>query len=283
MSFKRKILTFTSSAYLLLFAFIDFVYGAEGKTETDWPASPLSGIELDRGTEFHEFLSYAYEWGIGMGGIFTFVILVLAGIEYITSEGNPEKMKKAMNRISSALLGLLLLLTSWLILHTINPHITSLAEIPSLWDEDMYEEEDFIYDDSEDHPCAFVVFYEETSFKGEPSTPFFPIPSGVPHAGYIKDNQSGKAFRKMTTEEKVILEERGIDGFRGRTIFPFKGENYIDLGPCVVTLYEDTNFWKTNCKGKISGTITLPNKNFAHTIFADMNDISCFVVENTKE
>jgi len=91
---------------------------------TDWPPSP-TGRTLTPKTTIAELVAYIYEWGIALGGLIVFIVLLIAGFNYITSVGNPGKMKDSMERIKSAFLGLILLLSSWLILHTINPELTT--------------------------------------------------------------------------------------------------------------------------------------------------------------
>ena len=93
----------------------------------NWPTSPL-------GTPFPEaginlLVQYFYEWAIALGGLAAFVILIIAGFQYLTSAGDPGKMREARGRIQSAVLGLVLLLGSWLILNTINPALTTLQPL----------------------------------------------------------------------------------------------------------------------------------------------------------
>ena len=102
--------------------------------ETSWPTSPL-GTNLTDETTLPEMVKYFYEWGIFIGGIITFIALIAAGIEYLTAAGSPARLADARNRVISALIGLILLLGSFLILNTINPALTILSvpkvELPS--------------------------------------------------------------------------------------------------------------------------------------------------------
>jgi len=51
-----------------------------------------------------------------IAGIITFVILILGGFELLTSNGNQETVKKATGRITSALIGFVIVFISyWLI------------------------------------------------------------------------------------------------------------------------------------------------------------------------
>lgn len=96
--------------------------------ETIWPSSPISKIQMAIGMELPTLIKYFYEWGLALGGIAAFIALVIAGVQYMTSTGNPAAMKAATDRIKSAFLGLVLLLGSWLLLNTINPQLTQLRK-----------------------------------------------------------------------------------------------------------------------------------------------------------
>ena len=91
-----------------------------------WPTSPFGGIKLTSCSKLGELVKYLYGWGVSLGGIAVFIALVIAGFEYITSIGNPGKMKEAIDRITSAAIGLALLLGSYAIFNLINPSITTL-------------------------------------------------------------------------------------------------------------------------------------------------------------
>ena len=119
---NKKIFVF----FLLGFFIIAFQVSA---LELDWPLSPVSGVDLNfltEGKELPQMVKYLYEWGITLGGLAAFIALIMAGFQYLTSAGNENAMKEAKDKIQSAILGLVLLLSSWLILNTINPQLTTL-------------------------------------------------------------------------------------------------------------------------------------------------------------
>ena len=100
--------------------------------ELSWPPSPgPDHIILTESTPLNKLVQYFYEWGIFLGGLAAFIALIIAGFQYLTSVGDPARMKDAMDRIKSTLLGLVLLLGSWLILNTINPELTTLRLPPT--------------------------------------------------------------------------------------------------------------------------------------------------------
>lgn len=91
--------------------------------ETTWPPSPF-GTNLTDESTLTDLVKYIYEWGIFIGGIAVFISLLIGGFLYLTSAGNPGRMTEARDRIFSALIGLVLLFSIYLILNTINPELT---------------------------------------------------------------------------------------------------------------------------------------------------------------
>src|SRR3989344_1177347 len=118
---KKKKPIFFLIIFLGIFA---FAANSLAALSVDWPNSPF-GTEL-RDDSITELIKYLYEWGFGIAGVSVFIVLIAAGIQYLTSAGNASKMGEAMSRIKSAILGLILLLASVLILNTINPQLTTL-------------------------------------------------------------------------------------------------------------------------------------------------------------
>ena len=94
----------------------------------NWPPSPGFDTILnpaDPKCGLSTLIKYFYEWAVSLGGLAVFIVLVIAGIQFLTSAGNPAQMTEAKGRMQSAALGLILLLGSVLILNTINPELTT--------------------------------------------------------------------------------------------------------------------------------------------------------------
>ncbi len=69
------------------------------------------------------YVKYIFNFGIGIAGLIAFVVIVYGGVRYLTSAGNPTAMGDANNQIFSGLIGLVVILGSWLLLTTINPQL----------------------------------------------------------------------------------------------------------------------------------------------------------------
>lgn len=88
---------------------------------------PLPGIGGEPGITttplLPDYIKYIFNFSIAIGGLIAFGFLVYGGLRFLTSAGDPSKMSDAKDQIFSALLGLIVLLGSWIILTTINPEL----------------------------------------------------------------------------------------------------------------------------------------------------------------
>ena len=66
----------------------------------------------DLGTVFTNVVKYA----LGFAGIVLFILLLVGGFKFITSGGDPKAVEGAKKTLTSAILGLVLILISYLIL-----------------------------------------------------------------------------------------------------------------------------------------------------------------------
>ncbi len=95
-------------------------------TETAWPPTPFD-TEIGGCSTLVVLVKYIYEWGLSFGGIAVLLSLIYGGFLYLSSAGDPGKMREGKDRIFTALTGLVLLLSIFLILNTINPELTLLV------------------------------------------------------------------------------------------------------------------------------------------------------------
>lgn len=75
------------------------------------------------GAGLSSYLQWLFVFAISFAGIAAVSMIIIGGIQYITAYGNPSQIENAKNRIYQALLGLLLIVSAWLILYTINPDL----------------------------------------------------------------------------------------------------------------------------------------------------------------
>jgi hypothetical protein len=77
------------------------------------------------------FINSFYQFALLLSGILAFGAIIFGGVKYITSAGNPSAQSEGKEWIYSALLGLALLASAYLILNTINPALVQLS-LPGL-------------------------------------------------------------------------------------------------------------------------------------------------------
>ncbi|MBI4093047.1 MAG: transglycosylase SLT domain-containing protein [Candidatus Kerfeldbacteria bacterium] len=76
-----------------------------------------------------KYLGAFYIYFIGVIGILAVVMMMWGGYHYIVSAGNPQKISQGKEIISNAVIGLVLALTSFVLLRTINPQLVSFAGV----------------------------------------------------------------------------------------------------------------------------------------------------------
>ena len=74
-----------------------------------------------------------YKWLVSIIGILAVLVVMWAGILWMSSGGMPENINTAKELIMGALSGMLLVLGSWVLLNTINPDLVSLKNIVVPW------------------------------------------------------------------------------------------------------------------------------------------------------
>jgi len=77
-----------------------------------------------------QYISGFYNYAMAIVGILAVIVLMIAGVIWLTSGGNPNKVGQAKDLISGALVGLGLLLGSWILLNTVNPDLVKFKVTP---------------------------------------------------------------------------------------------------------------------------------------------------------
>jgi hypothetical protein len=93
-----------------------------------WPAVKLA-VNIGGATkvlDLADYIAKVYNWGIGAGMIVAAVFLVMGGFRYLTAGDSSARASAGKKHIVEALIGLVLMLGSWVILNTINPDILAL-------------------------------------------------------------------------------------------------------------------------------------------------------------
>ena len=94
--------------------------------------APLGGkASVDIGSDnefgFADYLQKIIDITIGVAAIVSVIMLIIGGVEYIMSSVSEVAKKDAKDRITNAILGILIALSGYLILNTINPDLLKLG------------------------------------------------------------------------------------------------------------------------------------------------------------
>jgi TRAP-type C4-dicarboxylate transport system permease small subunit len=85
----------------------------------------IDGLTDQTGDGLNVYLSNMYRWGISIAVILAILMIILGGIQYMTTDSFTNK-QDGITKIKGALAGLILALSSYLILETINPQLVNL-------------------------------------------------------------------------------------------------------------------------------------------------------------
>ncbi|HNY36238.1 MAG TPA: pilin [Candidatus Pacearchaeota archaeon] len=110
-----KIKTITATAVIFLSFFAIPVFAA----------TQYGNITIDENTTAAQFIIYLFNFGIALGALAAVIMMVMAGIEWVTSSGNPSKIESAKGKIVNTLFGIAVLVGCYLILKTINDNLTT--------------------------------------------------------------------------------------------------------------------------------------------------------------
>ena len=96
---------------------------AQYKLETALP--PIAG-QPSPSEGLPQYINYLFIFGLGLIAFMALAQMMIGGIQYILAAGNVGNKIAAKDTIQQALLGLGLLLVSYLLLYTINPDLVNL-------------------------------------------------------------------------------------------------------------------------------------------------------------
>ena len=89
------------------------------------------GISMDK-SDIGAILSGLYKFGVAIAGVSALIMFTYGGMRYLTSGDSPSGTSAGKKAIQNAILGLVLIVLSYLILYTINPDFTFTLKIPDL-------------------------------------------------------------------------------------------------------------------------------------------------------
>lgn len=111
---------------VFLCVFPDIVFAQSSGTVISVPLEV--GIGTDKKvTGLTDYIGKIYKFTIGAIGIASAVMIMINGLRWAAASGNSEQIGQAKEGVTSAIIGLVIALSSYLILFTLNPALVSLG------------------------------------------------------------------------------------------------------------------------------------------------------------
>jgi len=121
---------FVNLKFAILFClFLSFLFASccFAKTlEITYPSLPNAQAPVSTKTFLPKYVNYIFTLAISLAGLIAFGSLIYGGVRYLTSVGSPTALSDAREQIFAGILGLIILLCSYLILSTINPQLVTM-------------------------------------------------------------------------------------------------------------------------------------------------------------
>ncbi len=122
-----SLIVLSSFLFVLFFPTNIVAQAGEGGCESDEIYTAIGCIPiLNEATGQDDFIIYVVRWSTGVAGGIAFLLILLAGFQIMTSQGNPERLKAGQELLTSAIAGLILLIFSVFILEFIGVRILGL-------------------------------------------------------------------------------------------------------------------------------------------------------------
>lgn len=115
-------LLISSSVALLLYLLSAKLVGAVAYQIS----TPFAGFQKGATPDIAQYVSGLYTYALGIVGVVALGAIIFWGVAYTLAAGNASKKQDAIDGITQAIYGVLLLLGAYLILYTINPALVSL-------------------------------------------------------------------------------------------------------------------------------------------------------------
>jgi len=122
-----------------------------------------------------EYIKTVYNYSLIMIGILAVVMIIIAGVQWISSGGNGEVIKQSRKRITGAVIGLFIAFMSYNILQAINPATVNLrlpqvymvrqSILPSKWCRELDPKTDFAFGASHEKQKDEIKATQESAFN----------------------------------------------------------------------------------------------------------------------
>ncbi len=83
----------------------------------------VEGVTLTETPILPDYVDYIFNLSVILAALVAFLSVIYGGVRHLTSAGNPATMQDANDQIFAGVIGLIVILGSWILLTTINPQL----------------------------------------------------------------------------------------------------------------------------------------------------------------
>ncbi|MEK7615122.1 MAG: hypothetical protein AAB431_01915 [Patescibacteria group bacterium] len=201
--------------------------------------APLKSAKLLSVSFLSQYISGLYKYLLSIAGVIAIVMVMIGGFQYVLGAGAKGQGEKGKERIKNGVIGLILLLSVYLILYTVNPQLTVFKPLTL----EVIKEKDLDTGDSSEFGKKLLKDFPDAPPKyTEPA-----VPSAATCARQSKlttqaDRDAAFAIQQQTGfPAAVLLAQRILEG-------PTFG---IKCGPFMTSKKGDANVLaQLDCQGK---------------------------------
>ena len=111
----------------VLLAFFGFLFTNLTLAKEELGCAGNTGVNTAIGcipvNNVNEFVGFILGWAVGIGGGIAFLLILSASFMIITSSGNPDRLKAGQELLTSAIMGLIMIIFSIFVLRVIGVDI----------------------------------------------------------------------------------------------------------------------------------------------------------------
>lgn len=120
--FKKNYFSFFLLLLILSLGAV-FTFTQAQNLETDYPQVPGAETPITTKTPLPEYVKYIFNFSVWLAGFIALGTVFYGGVRYLTSAGSASATSEAKKQIFAGIFGLIVLLSSYIILNTINPQL----------------------------------------------------------------------------------------------------------------------------------------------------------------
>jgi hypothetical protein len=103
--------------------------GFDSKNFSNFSIGEEDGVAYAKLPFIGEYIGAVYKYAVAVAGILAVIMIIIGGLQWLSSGGNTDMISSAKKRILGAIIGLLLAVGSYTILYNINPELVNFKHL----------------------------------------------------------------------------------------------------------------------------------------------------------